>query len=107
MFTRRNAAILLVDAQMALRSGSWIVDDARNPAVAIGSLERTLASPASDEIVADVMDKLYTVMGEAQMAGELMTQGYEQYQLGDILPELIITVPAIAANDVAPLPKAA
>ena len=107
MFTRRKAAVLLVDAQMALRSGSWIVNDTRNPTDAISSLERTLASPASDESVADAMDVLYAVMGEAQMAGELMTDGFEQYQLGDILPELIIPVPVVVANDIAQLPKAA
>ena len=110
MFIRHTAAVLLVDAQMALRSGSWIVNEARNPEAAIQELEKISTSPASDEAITEVVDRLYAIMGEAQMAGELMTNGFEQFHLSDIHPEQIIdTVEpvAIAANDSQQLRKAA
>lgn len=111
MFIRRTAAVLLVDAEMAIRSGSWIVSRTHNPLPAMASLELMLASPASDDTVSDAVDVLYAVMGEAMMAGEAMIPGYEQFEIGDIHPELLIDTPAeapIAANDAStPLRRAA
>jgi hypothetical protein len=111
MFIRRTAATILVDAQLAIDSGSWIVTRTHNPHPAIARLERILASPASDDDVSDAVDALYLVMGQAQMAGDLATAGYEQYELADIHPALAIdeAAPVLAtpANDVAPLRRAA
>lgn len=111
MFIRRTAATLLVDAQLAIDSGNWIVSRTHNPHPAIARLERVLASPASDDEVSDAVDALHAVMGDAQMAGELATAGYEQFELADIHPDHVVedavATTAAAANDDAPLRRAA
>lgn len=111
MFIRRTAATLLVDAQMAIRSGSWVVSRSHNPFPAMERLETTLASPASDDDVSDALDALYVIMGDAMMAGEAMIAGFEQFELSDIHPELIVETVAeapVAANDAhIPLRRAA
>ena len=107
MFIRRAAATLLVDVQLAVRSGSWIVSRSHNPFPAIRTLETVLVSPASDDAVTDAVDALHGFMGQAMMAGEACMPGYEQFELGDIHPQLLIDAPVEAANDDLPLRRAA
>lgn len=109
MFIRRAAATLAVDVQMAIRSGAWTPSRTNSPFAALDRLETLLASPASDDDVSDAVDALYLVMGTAMMAGEAMIDGYEQFDLVDAHPELIVEVAetAVAANDDAPLRRAA
>jgi len=109
MFIRRTAATILVDAQMAVRSGSWIVTRTHNPHPAMDRLEVLLASPASDDAISDAVDALHLVVGKAMMAGDLATDGFEQFDLADIHPDLLhadAEVP-VAANDAMPLRRAA
>lgn len=107
MFIRRAAATLLVDAQMAIRSGAWTPSLTHSPTMAMLILEMALASPLSDDDVAQAADALQTVIGEAMMAGEACMPGYEQFELGDVHPELIVETPAAANDDVLPLRRAA
>ena len=109
MFIRRTAATILVDARMAVRSGSWIVTRTHNPHPAMDRLEGLLSSPASDDAIADAVDALHLVIGQALMAGDLATDGFEEFDLADIHPDLLhadVEVPG-AANDVMPLRRAA
>lgn len=110
MFVRRAAAMLLVDCQMAIRSGAWTPTRSANPFPAIATLGAILSSPASDDVVADAADALYAVLGEAMMAGEAVVPGYEQFELADAAPLHLADVLPEAANDAPatlPLPRAA
>lgn len=108
MFIRRAAATLLVDVEMAIRSGDWTPSRTHSPFGAMAKLEEVLASPASDDAVSDAVDGLHIVLGNAMMAGEAVIAGYEQFEIGDIHPDLIVTAPVPAANDdTVPLRRAA
>lgn len=108
MFIRRAAATLLVDVEMAIRSGDWTPSRTHSPFAAMANLERTLASPATDDDVSDALDGLHIILGNAMMAGEAAVAGYEQFEIGDIHPDIIVPAPAPAANDdAAPLRRAA
>lgn len=100
MIVRRNAAMLLVDCQMALRSGAWTPTRSASPFAGMATLERMLASPASDESISNAADALYDVLGQAMMAGEAAVPGYEQFELGDLTDTLFAEeVSPKAANE--------
>jgi hypothetical protein len=108
MFIRRAAATLLVDVQMAIRSGAWTPSRTHSPFPALTALDRALTTVASDDEVSDAVDALYGIMGDAMMAGEATIAGYEQFELGDIHPALLVEASVGAANDDAlPLRRAA
>lgn len=109
MSIRRSAATLLVDCQMAIRTGAWTPTLTHSPTMAMLILEMALCSPLSDDDVSEAVDGLYAVIGDAMMAGECAMPGYEQFELVDIHPQLLIDAPAATAanDDAAPLKRAA
>lgn len=111
MFIRRSAATTLVDAQMALRSGSWTPVRGCDPISAMTDLEAILQEIASDDQVAEAADRLTAIVQEAVMAGDCQAFGFEQFEMSDAHPRLAAMQPVetpVAANDVAaPLKRAA
>ena len=110
MFLRRTAATMLVDAEMAVRSGSWIIGRGLDPLPAMSRVDAMLAVPTSEDELSDAVDRLHSVMGDAMMAGDLTIEGYETFEIGDVYPNLPSYAPAempVAANDAVPMRKAA
>lgn len=101
-FSRRSAARLLVDVEMSLRSGRWIVGDA-DPASAIVELDAVLCSPSSDAAVDASADRLSSIINQAMIDGVCTMPGYEQCEPGDLAE---IAHPT-AANDIHPALRAA
>lgn len=110
MFLRRTAATMLVDAEMAVRSGSWIIARGLDPLPAMSRVELLLAAPSREDDLSDAVDGLHKVMGDAMMAGDLAIPGYETFEIADVYPKLPAyeaADPPAAANDAHDLKKAA
>jgi len=108
MFIRRAAAVMLVDAEMALSTGDWhTVTRGNCPRAAMRRLDALLNAPAGEDAVSDAVDALYEIIGRAIQAGELVAPGHEQFHLLDAHPALEITAQPVADNDDEPLRKAA
>lgn len=110
MFLRRTAATMLVDAEMAVRSGSWIIGRGLDPLPAMRGLDLMLQAPSHEDDLSDAVDRLHKVMGDAMMAGDLAIPGYETFEIADVYPNLPSHEPVdplVAANDAVALPKAA
>lgn len=111
MFIRRAVASTLVDAQMAVRTGTWIPVRGCDPTRAMEKVEAILLTSASDDAIAAAGDTLMAIMQEAVMAGDCQAFGHEQYMLSDAYPRLEAMIPqdavAAANDDTAPLRRAA